>query len=144
MNTYGYVEQNPIMYYDPDGLVALNSATGAGTGLLVCGPACAAVGGILGGIALYYAGEAAINIYNESANDSDNPHPADPNPDRNPKSDKKLRDKEAGKLPEHPHDLKGGDSTKDLFKDKKGNIFIKPKDGSGFGEPSGININDCK
>ena len=67
MNTYGYVEQNPIMYYDPDGLVALNSATGAGTGLLVCGPACAAIGGILGGIALYYAGEAIVDAIDDSA-----------------------------------------------------------------------------
>ena len=40
-----------------------------------------------------------------------------------------------------PHDLKPN-SKYDLFKDEKGNIFVKPKDGSGPGDPTGININD--
>lgn len=38
------------------------------------------------------------------------------------------------------HDLKPN-SKFDLFKDVKGNIVIKPKDGSGKGDPTGININ---
>ncbi len=42
-------------------------------------------------------------------------------------------------------ELKGdyyGDRTGgvDLYKDKKGNIYIKPKGGSGPGEPTGHNI----
>jgi hypothetical protein len=40
----------------------------------------------------------------------------------------------------YPHDLKPN-SKYDLFKDKDGNIFVKPKNGSGPGEPTGININ---
>lgn len=42
------------------------------------------------------------------------------------------------------HDLKGGKgaSKYDLFKDKDGNIHVKPKDGSGPGDSTGINVND--
>ncbi|TLY83342.1 MAG: hypothetical protein E6K42_02735 [Gammaproteobacteria bacterium] len=28
----------------------------------------------------------------------------------------------------------------DLYKDKKGNVYVKPKGGSGPGQPTGINI----
>ena len=40
-----------------------------------------------------------------------------------------------------PHEFKPN-SKFDLFKDKDGNICVKPKDGSGPGDPTGININD--
>jgi hypothetical protein len=42
------------------------------------------------------------------------------------------------------HDIKGktGASKRDLFVDKKGRVVVKPKDGSGPGEDTGININD--
>jgi hypothetical protein len=61
--------------------------------------------------------------------------------------DKKLTPGEIKKLKEagyDPEELKGGRRTGqwDLFKDKKGNITVKPKDGSGPGDPAGININD--
>jgi hypothetical protein len=61
--------------------------------------------------------------------------------------DKKLTPGEIKKLKGSdidPEQLKGGKATgqRDLFKDKKGNIKIKPKDGSGPGEDTGININD--
>jgi Bacterial toxin 33 len=61
--------------------------------------------------------------------------------------DKKLTPGEINKLKGKnidPEALKGGKATGklDLFKDRKGNIVIKPKDGSGPGEPTGININE--
>lgn len=42
------------------------------------------------------------------------------------------------------HDLKGGKETgkSDLFKDKSGNVYVKPKGGAGPGEPTGLNINN--
>jgi RHS repeat-associated protein len=40
-----------------------------------------------------------------------------------------------------PHDLKPN-SRYDLFKNKDGDIFVKPKRGNGPGEPTGINIKD--
>lgn len=40
-----------------------------------------------------------------------------------------------------PHDLKPN-SKYDLFKDKDGNIYVKPKDGSGPGDPTGINVRE--
>ncbi len=41
-------------------------------------------------------------------------------------------------------DLKtnGHAAHRDLYKDKSGNIVIKPKGGKGPGEPTGLNIND--
>ena len=57
---------------------------------------------------------------------------------------KKLSRAEIDKLIKaniHPHALKPN-SKYDLFKDKAGNICVKPKDGSGPGDPTGININD--
>ncbi|HUS25896.1 MAG TPA: polymorphic toxin type 33 domain-containing protein [Nevskiaceae bacterium] len=40
------------------------------------------------------------------------------------------------------HALKGGKnaSARDIFKDKKGNLFVNNKKGTGIGEPLGINI----
>jgi hypothetical protein len=42
------------------------------------------------------------------------------------------------------HDLKGGKKAAqyDLYKDTSGNIYVKPKGGTGPGEPTGINVND--
>ena len=57
---------------------------------------------------------------------------------------KKLSPGEIKKLQERgidPHDLKPN-SKYDFFKDKDGNIHVKPKDGSGPGDPTGINVND--
>jgi RHS repeat-associated protein len=44
------------------------------------------------------------------------------------------------------HDLKRGKnaSSRDLFKDKNGNVVVKPKSGEGLGEETGINLNDLK
>jgi len=44
------------------------------------------------------------------------------------------------------HDLKGGRSASkyDLFKDADGNIYQKPKNGTGPGEDLGINLNDLQ
>ena len=58
--------------------------------------------------------------------------------------DKKLSNGEISKLKKNgidPHDLKPH-SDYDLYKDKKGNIFVKLKNGKGQGEPTGYNIND--
>jgi hypothetical protein len=61
----------------------------------------------------------------------------------NSKQDKKLSKGEIDKLIEggvHPHDLKEN-ARQDLFKDRDGNIIVKPKNGSGPGDPTGYNIN---
>jgi hypothetical protein len=39
----------------------------------------------------------------------------------------------------HPHDYKPN-SKLDIFKDEKGDLYMKPKDGSGPGEPLFINF----
>jgi len=36
----------------------------------------------------------------------------------------------------------GGNSKQDLYKDPRGNIYVKPKGSPVKGEPTGVNIND--
>lgn len=69
----------------------------------------------------------------------------DPDDDRNPAQDKLLTKKDIKNLKENGydiHDLKGGRgaSRYDLYKDRQGNIYMKPRGGIGPGEPLGINI----
>lgn len=67
---------------------------------------------------------------------------------RNPAQDKKLSPGEIKKLKEAgwDHGDKGvngkGGGAKDLHKDKDGNVYEKPKNGNGPGEPIGVNLND--
>ena len=61
--------------------------------------------------------------------------------------DKKLSKGEIKKLKDadiDPEALKGGKSTGglDLYKDKAGNVLVKPKGGHGPGEPTGVNLNN--
>ncbi|MBS1948774.1 MAG: hypothetical protein JST47_13505, partial [Bacteroidetes bacterium] len=68
-------------------------------------------------------------------------------PDRNPNQDKKLTPGEIEKLIKHGWDHsnkpKGRNAPAiDLYKDRKGNVYEKPKGGSGYGEPIGINLNN--
>ena len=67
-------------------------------------------------------------------------------PNRNPKQDKRLSNPEIDRLKKGGKDieaLKDDRSDLDLFKDpKKGDIYVKPKNGRGPGEPLDININD--
>jgi RHS repeat-associated protein len=65
--------------------------------------------------------------------------------ERNPAQDKKLTDQEIEALKkggEHPHALKPGGSSEDLYRDREGNIYTKPQDGSGPGGETGLNIKD--
>ena len=81
-------------------------------------------------------------IYNNENSNDDGGQCPDGSPD-----DKKLSNGEIDKLKDaglDPHDLKPkkGGSKFDLFKDKNGNIIVKPKKGNGLGDPTGLNIND--
>jgi Bacterial toxin 33 len=65
--------------------------------------------------------------------------------ERNPAQDKELNKGEIKRLKQGDvdiHELKGGKnaSKRDLFKDKEGNIYIKPKGGRGRGEDTGLNV----
>lgn len=70
--------------------------------------------------------------------------------ERDPVPDKKLTPgeirklKDAGLDPEEVKDdmFPGQGDKNDLYKDKKGNVCIKPKNSEGSSEPTGININD--
>ncbi len=82
-----------------------------------------------------------------SAPEGQNESPEESTEEGNHNQDKILSKGEIKKLKESgfdPEELKGGKRTgkTDLYKDKKGNIYVKPKGGSGPGEDLGININD--
>jgi RHS repeat-associated protein len=67
--------------------------------------------------------------------------------DRNPNQDQQLTKGEIEKLKKGGydiHDMKGKEnsSKRDLYKDKEGNIYVKPKGGRGSGEETGVNINE--
>lgn len=129
VNTFGYTLQNPIKYTDPKGL-AVPAAAVACAANPFCREAsrrtkqaCANLAG---------AARSIWGAWNEANNDaSNNPHPADPNPNRKPKQDKPLSEggkeiEDLKKSGNDPHDLKPG-AGYDVFKDKKGNVYVKLK-----------------
>jgi RHS repeat-associated protein len=62
--------------------------------------------------------------------------------ERNWKQDKKVTDRELEEADLNAHDLKNQEKGKDIYKDREGNLYVKPKGGRGPGEPLGINIKD--
>ena len=63
--------------------------------------------------------------------------------------DKRLSDGEIKALEKGGEDIhqlkpKDGGSRYDLFKDSEGNIKVKLRDGSGPGDPTGLNLNDYR
>jgi hypothetical protein len=70
-----------------------------------------------------------------------------PDSERQWPQDKLLSSAEIARLKQAEidiHELKGARnaSKRDLYKDKDGNIYVKPKGGEGLGETTGLNIND--
>jgi len=62
---------------------------------------------------------------------------------RNPAQDKRLTRGEIRLLKEYrhdPEDLKGNNPRLDLFKDREGNVYVKPKSGQGSGDATGLNL----
>ena len=77
--------------------------------------------------------------------DKGKPEGLTPAPDRNPAQDIRLTPADIRRLKEQGaniHRIKGKQHTgqNDLFRDRAGNIYIKPRDGSGPGEPTGENL----
>jgi hypothetical protein len=62
---------------------------------------------------------------------------------RNPAQDRKLTPGDIRRLKEHgidPEEVKEHNAGTDLFKDRLGNVYVKPRDGKGVGERTGINL----
>jgi RHS repeat-associated protein len=74
-------------------------------------------------------------------------NPAEPIQSRNPAQDKILTGGDIKLLQGAGydiHELKGGENASkyDLYKDKAGNVYVKPKGGKGPGDETGINLNE--
>jgi len=66
---------------------------------------------------------------------------------RNPAQDKKLTPGDIRLLKRHGFDpelIKEQIRGLDLFKDEATNVYVKPSDGSGSGEPTGINLKELE
>lgn len=140
INTYGYVHQNPLRYIDPKGLLAFLLPA-----LPYIPPAAAAVAEVcaVAGAAAW-AGYQGLKAWNDaySAEDASDADDVVGSPD-----DKKLTPGEVDKLKgagHDPYDLKPkkNGSKYVLFKDKNGHVIVKPKNGNGPGDPTGLNINN--
>jgi RHS repeat-associated protein len=151
-NKYAYCGNNPLNKADPDGH------------FVIAAPVVIVVALAIVTVAIIYElqenGRKTDNYYknrNKNTNDStynadDSSGSGDPNPTRNPAQDKKLSPGEIKKLDKQVkedgydsiEDLKGDKhaGSKDLYKDKEGNIYTKPKGGDGSGEYTGYNTND--
>jgi hypothetical protein len=118
---------------------ALAAAPTGGLAAPVTVPAGAVAGMVGGGTIGKLAGERLTDVlFSKSARGGESSP-----------QDKLLTDDEIRRLKrggEDIHALKGGKnaSSKDLYKDRRGDIFVKPKGGKGPGEPTGLNIKDFK
>ncbi|MGH8467795.1 MAG: RHS repeat-associated core domain-containing protein [Gammaproteobacteria bacterium] len=119
-NLYGYVLNDPVNLRDPLGLMYTDGENRSST----------QIGTIIDNL---LPGQS--ESYHNEGDDGSSPQ------------DKRLSPGEEKTLKDAGidiHDLKGkeGASKRDLFKRPNGNICVKPKDGSGPGEDTGLNIND--
>jgi RHS repeat-associated protein len=135
LNLYQFVKNSPMNLFDPLGL---QSNVISIPGMIASGWSARDIA-LVAGISVA-AAEAMIAAH--IAKEAAKCKPKKPKKDEckwlTPKEIKKL--KNAG---HDPHKLKEGlGAGFDLCKDKDGNIHIKPKDGSGPGDPTGININN--
>jgi len=153
---YGYVLSDPVNWVDPAGLFLPAIAAGAaaiGGSDAALGALAGIIGGGLIGNAIPLpnympsddgAGNQDAGV-GEGSPKGDSCSTGKSKPSKkNPKQDKKLTDKEVKdliKAGHHPHTLKDN-ARQDLFKDDAGNVLVKPKDGSGPGEITGVNLND--
>ncbi len=164
---YYYADDNPLDMSDPSGAVAVAPVLelcAEAPEVCALGAAAAGIGSIVvGKSAAEQAVEGSINWLAQQENSGDEgeqelresqereaecgetPPTYDNPPDRNPSQDRKLSDPEIEALAgagDHPHDLKPGGSSEDLYRDREGNVYVKPKGGLGPGEPVGINMKE--
>lgn len=147
---YDYAADNPVNLIDQAGQEA-GAAAVNGTADSVCGSTwevpgvdvytCGTAGAIgLGTLADSIFGnpasieEAEERILREQAEYEDEC--------RNWSQDKKVTEQELEEAGISPHKLKRGQKYTDIYKDREGNLYEKPKGGRGPGDPLGINIKD--
>ncbi len=141
LNGYIYVGNNPVNLTDPSGKCPCFAAM---IGWAAANPlAAGAIGGYLATQLLAWEYGDELADLAEAAWEGLSTLWAE----RNPAQDHQLTPGEIEKLKDAGvdiHDLKGGDnaSERDLYKDRQGNIYVKPKGGRGPGDETGFNIND--
>ena len=136
LNRYPYAENNPVNFVDPFGETAIAPSSPLLILLLLLLAATIAV------TSPSICPLPSLDLIRRPVI-----HAASGEEGRNPAQDKKLSPGDLKKLKDaeiNPERLKkelGAGQGSNLYKDKKGNIYVKPKGGQGPGEPTGININ---
>jgi hypothetical protein len=160
-NLYAYCRNNPVTYYDPDGRFIIVAPWLVNPATIAAITAAAVAGAIATYNLIKFIGKAfegdgeiannfesgVINLEAGEISDSALLRGTINASAENPEQMKKLGKGEIKKLKDAGvdiHELKGGGkvSRGDLFKNKKGDIFVKPKSGKGPGDPTGLNIKD--
>jgi RHS repeat-associated protein len=145
-NLYAYAFGDSVNRIDPDGRDPEDANT---DGWLAAGAAVAVIEPTPVGEAIFAAAFVTVVAVEACrtylSKDQSGPPTAQATPERHWRQDKPLTPGDIDKMKKKgidPHDLKGGTKSgqRDLYKDKAGNVYVKPKGGHGPGEPTGINI----
>jgi RHS repeat-associated protein len=153
---YAYAADNPANLVDPEGqevaVPAIGGTAGSacggtwevpGVGEATCGTAgtvalASLADSVFGNDQWIAELEAQVLKAQEDAEEEEDACP----PERNWKQDKKVTERELKEAGIDAHGEKRGQKGTDIYKDREGNLYEKPKGGKGPGDPLGINIKD--
>jgi RHS repeat-associated protein len=164
LQPYAYTAGNPVNLTDPNGQEAIPSTVGRPAGaclassetpgidVVVCGGAVVYIGvslihSLFGGDLDQEIEEAIVKAEEqrevEEREQYSEEHDECPlEQERNWRQDKKVSDRRLEEADLDAHELKAEEKGKDIYEDRKGNLYVKPKGGMGPGDPLGINIKD--
>lgn len=142
---YAYAGDNPVRFKDPTGLSFAEALEEFGLPCFTCaGEEMVREGleGVVHGAEWFLTESLGQEELDEGEGIPDEAEEIPCSPDRNWRQDKKVTERELKGAGLDAHELKELGSRSDIYKDREGNLYEKPKGGKGPGEPLGINIRE--